>query len=99
MSMQVEATGVFCYKDESQYHEFLNIFTDAQGFPATFEEWEQLNEKLIQKTESSGVIVVRAYAESTNSFVDFCRRHEKGVNSEGRRYFASAKAADYLRSR
>ncbi|PHM49084.1 hypothetical protein [Xenorhabdus sp. KK7.4] len=99
MSDQQKAVAFFCYKNESQYNEFLNILTDVEKLPATFEQWKQSNEKGIHEMESRGVIAIRVYAESTVSFIDFCRHHGKGINAEGRIHFANVKASEYLRSR
>ncbi|MEF9677744.1 hypothetical protein ABRQ00_22590 [Pectobacterium aroidearum] len=93
---QIQAVGWFFYKDEAQYNEFLSVFTDANRLPTTFSRWEQLTNKGIQEHESSGVIVVRAYAESTTEFIEFCRHHSLSLDAKGRTRFASFKAAQQL---
>ncbi|EAT0258384.1 hypothetical protein G6S35_003089 [Salmonella enterica] len=97
--INVKIAGWFCYKDENQYSEFLSIFTDAHTLPSTFSRWKQLTEKGIHNMESKGVIIVRAYADSTEQFTAFCRHFRKGINAEGRKYFANFKAAEYIRRR
>lgn len=95
MSTTKKVAGVFCYKDESQYNELLTIFTDAHNLPATFDKWEQLNDKAVKTAESSGVIAIRVYTESAEAFVEFCRLHGKGLNAEGRLHFANLKAFEH----
>ncbi|PHM23279.1 hypothetical protein [Xenorhabdus budapestensis] len=99
MSDQQKAVAFFCYKDESQYNEFLKIFTDVEKLPATFERWKHFNEKGIHEMESEGVIPIRVYPESTIIFIDFCRIHGKELDAKGRIHFANTRAREYLRSR
>ncbi|AJJ71520.1 cytochrome c family protein [Yersinia pseudotuberculosis] len=89
---QIRVVGWFCYKDENQYNEFLSVFTDAGKVPFPFGKWKQLTEKGIQETERSGVIVIRAYAESAEEFTAWCRVHQCGIDAKGRTGFANAKA-------
>lgn len=94
---QIQAVGWFCYKDENQYNEFLSVFTDIHKLPATFSRWKELTEKGVKQAESAGMIVIRAYAESTAEFIEFCRHHSKGIDAEGRKHFANVKAIEHLR--
>ncbi|EJI4858943.1 hypothetical protein RTS15_003347 [Salmonella enterica] len=96
---QIQAAGWFCYKDENQYNELKSIFTDAHKLPVTFSRWKELTDKGIHEAESGGMVIVRAYAESTDEFVSFCRHHGKSLSAEGRKHFANFKAAEYLRRR
>lgn len=38
------------------------------------------------------MIVIRAYAESTEEFAAWCRVHQCGIDAKGRTGFANAKA-------
>ncbi|CNK92529.1 Uncharacterised protein [Yersinia pseudotuberculosis] len=89
---QIQAVGWFCYKDENQYNEFMSIFTDTDKVLRPFSKWKQLTEKGIQEVERSGMIVIRAYAESAEEFTAWCRVHQCGVDAKGRAGFANAKA-------
>ncbi|EGG3068493.1 hypothetical protein MOR33_002739 [Salmonella enterica] len=94
--INIKVVGWFCYKDENQYNELLSIFTDAHTLPPTFSRWKQITEKGIQHEESKGVIIVRAYVDSAEQFITFCRHFRRGVNADGRKYFANFKAAEYI---
>ncbi len=98
MSLQ-PVTGWFCYKDENQYNELKAIFQDANTLPSTFASWKQQAEQGIQIEESKGVLVIKAYPESIDDFIRFCRLNSKSLSSEGRTYFANIKAIEYLRRR
>ncbi|CAK8739303.1 hypothetical protein SODG_004720 [Sodalis praecaptivus] len=90
--MSDKAIGWFCYKNENQYNEFLSVFTDAHCLPATFDAWQRNTEIVIQILENQGIVVYRAYAESTDEFISCCREFGWVADSKARDYFAFLKS-------
>lgn len=87
----------FCYRDDIQYRNFLPAFTDCYKLPATFSKWKLLTENHFQMLEDRGISVVRVYANNIEEFIEFCHLHGKGLNAEGRTFFADVRGAkDFL---
>jgi len=96
--MQVQAYGIFWFKDAAQYHEYKTIFTDSVVLAVSFSDWLKDANKIVKRFESQGATIVKAYAEPSE-FVAWCSSNGKTVNAEGRMAFANSKAHEYLVSK
>lgn len=90
--MSEKAIPMFCYRDENQYEEFLSVFADARALPVTFEAWKRNAEITIQVLLHQGIVVNRAYADSKEEFIEFCRIFGYVPDSKARFNFAFLKS-------
>jgi len=78
---------------EEDYHTFLAICEDADGFPATWKQFADLSEQAERRYKAQGYIVERAYI-GPDTFPDWCRSKDFRINSQARRAFAASIAAE-----
>lgn len=97
MSEPKQVVGMFCYKDQKQYDDFLKIFTDSDALPRDFFDWEQKANNGIKQQAKLGVHVIRVYAESTEEFTTWCRVNGRDINTKGRLAFTNFKLAQQLK--
>lgn len=93
--MNVQAVGIFWFRDALQYHEYKKIFTDADVLADSYAGWKKDAEKLIKRVERNGQRVIKAEAE-TAEFITWCVEHDVGIDAKGRMQFASFKAHQQL---
>lgn len=93
--MNVQAVGIFWFRDALQYHEYKKIFTDADVLSDSYTGWKKDAEKLIKRVERNGQRVIKAEAE-TAEFITWCVEHDVSIDAKGRMQFASFKAHQLL---
>jgi hypothetical protein len=86
------AVGIpWCRQED--YSAFLRICEDADGLPATWQEFVKFSEEAEQSYKGQGYIVERAYIDP-ETFPDWCRRQGMRVDSKARMRFAGAAVAE-----
>ena len=70
------------------YPTLLGIFEDAQGLPATWEEWEMEAKKVEGRLKIEGFRVERTYLDP-DAFSDWCRKEGVGMTGKARSRFTA----------
>ncbi|ENN8377987.1 hypothetical protein ACAX46_003444 [Providencia rettgeri] len=95
--MQIKVAGVFCYKDENQFNEFKELFTDSHILPSNYSDWKSLTNKLIDKYKNTDTKIIEVYTD-TNEFSVWCSSTGNNVDASGRKAFANMKAIQHART-
>ncbi|MBS3894987.1 hypothetical protein [Serratia marcescens] len=93
--MKIQAVGILWFRDAAQYHEYKQIFTDADVLAPSYTDWKRDAERLVKRVERNGQRVIKVDAETTE-FISWCTSEGIGLNAEGRMQFASFKAYQNL---
>jgi len=89
--------GIAWYKDEATYRRALEIFTDAENMPTTFENWKALVGRQCQLIKGSGNIAIRADIDP-ETFTSWCVSHGYQANSQGRTAFVNHVELEYMKT-
>lgn len=92
MTIPVSAVGIPWYARED-YRAILEVMTDADKLPKTFEAWRERAEELERQIKSRGHIVVRA-AIKPQEFSAWCIARGLNVDANARNLFAAGVARD-----
>ena len=79
--------GIVWYNDEQVYRKALEVFTDSQNMPATFQNWKALVERQLEEIRRIGNIAIRADFDP-DTFIDWCNSRGLKANSQARTAFA-----------
>jgi hypothetical protein len=79
--------GIVWFKDELTYRKALEVFTDSQNMPATFENWKALVGRQLEEIQRIGNIPIRADFDQ-ETFIDWCNSRGLKANSQARTAFA-----------
>lgn len=85
--------GVAWY-ERDDYPRILEIMTDAEKLPRTYNQWKQRAELSESQQRAAGRSVVRAIIKP-DDFVAWCAGNGHKVDAKGRMAFANAEAARY----
>ncbi len=90
----INVVGIAWYKDEAAYRGALDIFTDSENMPASFEDWKALVEKELEIIKDSGNIAIRADIDP-DTFTAWCASRGLEANSRGRIAFVNHVKLEY----
>jgi len=79
--------GIVWFNDEPTYRKALEVFTDSQNMPATFERWKVLVGRQLEEVKRIGNVAIRADFDP-ETFIDWCNSRGFQANSQGRTAFA-----------
>jgi len=88
--LQVRATILVWYREED-WDRILEIMTDAEKLPPTFEDWQQKAEEEVRQLESQGMTVLKAYIDP-EEFIGWCAIRGMDIDAEARMAFANEMA-------
>jgi formylglycine-generating enzyme required for sulfatase activity len=91
---QVSVVGIAWY-ERADYPRILEIMTDRDKLPPTFNKWEKLAEDTERTAKGRGITVVRAKIKP-DEFVDWCAKNGLNVGAEGRTRYGALVARDHL---
>ena len=92
-----DVIGIAWYKDEATYRRALEIFTDSENMPASFEEWKALVARQCGLIKDTGKIPIRADIDP-ETFPAWCASRGFGANSRGRIAFVKHVVIEYQKS-
>lgn len=87
MPQLIRAAGMVWYRRED-YPRILQIMSDAEKLPRTYDAWAQGAESGEKKFKADGVIVVRAVIDP-DTFPNWCAVRGLEINAKARNAFAS----------
>lgn len=91
------AVGIAWFKDEATYRKALEVFTDPENLPASYERWKALVERQCELIRSGGNIAIRADIDPA-TFVSWCASRGLEPNSQGRIEFAKHVQIEYQKT-
>ena len=80
----INVVGIAWFKDEATYRWALEIFTDSENMPASFEDWKALVEKECELIKDGGNIAIRADIDPER-FTAWCASRGLEANSRENR--------------
>ncbi len=89
--------GVAWFKDESTYRRALEVFTDPENMPVTYDDWKALVGRQCELIRSGGNIAIRADIDP-DTFAEWCNAHGKKADAWGRSAFANHIALEYQKT-
>jgi len=89
--------GIVWFKDERAYREALNVFTDSQNMPATFDDWKVLVQRQLEEIKYAGNIAIRADFDP-EAFTDWCNLRGFQANSQARTALAEHVVLEYQKT-
>lgn len=92
-----DVIGIAWYDDEATYRRALEIFTDADNMPATFENWKALVARQCRLIKESGNIAIRADIDP-ETFASWCVSRGYQPNSQGRTAFVNHVELEYMKT-
>ena len=92
-----DVIGIAWFKDELTYRRALEIFTDSENMPATYEDWKALVGKECEEIKRIGNIALRADIDP-ETFTDWCNVHGFQTNSQGRTAFVNHVELEYQKT-
>lgn len=95
--MVKDVIGIAWFKDETTYRRALEVFTDPESIPDSFEEWRGIVEKQLELIKSTGSTAIRADIDP-ESFVDWCAARGFVANSQGRIAFVNHVVLEYQKT-
>lgn len=79
------AVGAYWIKEED-YPALLDVFTDGNKMPRSWNEWLKMAEEMEQGLKAYGHPVMRVYIDP-KTFPAWCSAHDTTPGSQGRRKF------------
>jgi len=92
-----DVIGIAWYKDEDTYRRALEVFTDSQNMPATFEDWKAIVGKQVELIKDTGNSAIRADIDP-EIFVAWCASRGIVADSWGRTAFVRHVEIEYLKT-
>ena len=92
----LQGIGIFWIRRED-YARFLEICTDRDKLPPTYEKWLYRANQGFEKLKRGSIPVIRAEAD-LDQFVAWCRAKSLNIDSHARTEYASYIAASQIRS-
>lgn len=92
-----DVIGIAWYKDEATYRRALEIFTDPQNMPATYEDWKALVGRQCALIKGGGNIAVRAEIDP-KAFAAWCSARGYEADSKGRIAFVNHVELEYQKT-
>jgi hypothetical protein len=92
-----DVVGIAWFRDEATYRKAIEIFTDSENLPASFEAWKTLVERQCELIKDSGNIAIRADIEP-EAFAGWCASHGFKLNSRGRIAFVNHVVLEYQKT-
>ncbi len=90
----INVIGIAWFKDEDTYRRAIEIFTDSENMPASFEDWRALVERECEIIKGSGNIAIRADIDP-DAFTAWCASRGLKADSRGRIAFVNQVKLDY----
>ncbi len=72
---------------EEDWQGLLDIFSDVDLLPATYEDWLSKANENLETAKKSGDVVVKVYIDPSN-FSSWCAKRGKKLDAEARTQFA-----------
>ncbi len=63
--------GIVWFNDEPAYRRALEVFTDSQNMPDTYEDWKALVDRQLAEIKRTGNVAIRADFDP-ETFMDWC---------------------------
>ena len=92
----VAAVGIPWYR-RHDYKRALEIMSDRDVLPITFDKWQSAAENVERGLRSKGHTAVRAHLDP-DEFIAWCAEHGHDPNASGRNAFAAAVAYRMVRN-
>ncbi|HSH69628.1 MAG TPA: hypothetical protein VK997_06900 [Deferrisomatales bacterium] len=89
--------GVAWFEDEAAYRRALEIFTDPENMPASFEAWKALVGRQCALIKDSGTVPLRADIDP-ESFLAWCADRGFLANAAGRVAFVNHVVLEYQKT-
>lgn len=89
--------GIVWFNDEQTYRKALEVFTDSQNMPTTFENWKALVERQLEGIKRIGNVALRADFDP-DTFIDWCNSRGLQANSQARTAFAEHVVLEHQRT-
>lgn len=89
--------GVAWFKDKATYQRALNIFTDPENMPASYDDWKALAGKQCELIRDNGDIPIRADIDP-ETFPSWCAGRGFIADSQGRIAFVNHVVIEYQKS-
>jgi hypothetical protein len=86
--------GIAWFKDEAVYRRALEVFTDPENMPATYEKWKAIVARECELVKDAGNIALRVDIDP-DIFPDWCVSHGFSTNSQGRTAFVNHVELEY----
>ncbi len=86
--------GIVWFNDEPAYRRALEVFTDSQNMPDTYENWKALVDRQLAEIKRTGNIAIRADFDP-ETFMDLCISRGFQANSQARTAFAEHVVLEY----
>ena len=92
-----DVIGIAWFKDEATYRRALEIFSDPENMPATFEGWKALVERECELIKGIGNVALRVDIDP-ETFPAWCASRGHKANSQGRIAFVNHVELEYQKS-
>ena len=89
--------GIVWYGNEAAYGRALELFTDSQNMPATFENWKTIVKRELKEIERAGNVALRVDFDP-EAFIAFIRSRGFQANSQAREAFAEHVVLEYQKT-
>jgi hypothetical protein len=92
-----DVIGVAWFKDEATYRRALEIFTDSENMPASFEDWKALVGRQCELIKGTGKTALRADV-APEAFTAWCASRGFEADSKGRIAFVKHVVLEYQKT-
>jgi hypothetical protein len=92
-----DVIGIAWFKDDATYRRALEIFTDAENMPPSFEDWKALVGRQCEIIKENGNISLRADIDP-ETFTAWCASRGYKANSQGRIAFVKHMVLEYQKT-
>jgi len=89
--------GIVWFNDELAYRRALEVFTDSQNMPATYENWKTLVGRQLEEIKRIGNVAIRADFDP-ETFMDWCNSRGLPANYQARTAFAEHIVLEYRKT-
>jgi hypothetical protein len=89
--------GIAWFRDEDTYRRALEVFTDPDNMPATYEKWKALVAKEVELIKESGNTALRVDIDP-ETIAAWCASRGFQPNSQGRTAFVNHVELEYEKS-
>jgi hypothetical protein len=92
-----DVIGIAWYKDAATYRRALEIFTDAENMPASFEDWKALVGRQCEIIKENGDSALRADIDP-ETLLAWCASRGHKANAQGRIAFVNHVVLEYQKT-
>ncbi len=89
--------GIAWFNDEATYRRALQIFTDRENLPASFDDWKALVKRQCELIKGNGDVALRVDIDP-ETFTAWCASRGFLANSQGRIAFVNHVELEYQKT-